>query len=149
MLKREYDFHQTRQACRSFRVADVTLDRPDDEVLAGLASTCKHRGGAPDFDRISGGRAGTVALQVLRVVEVLDASVGICRSDGCRLGLGAGTGDSRCSAITVGGGTADDGADRVAVPQSIIKTLKVNNVHAFSLGIPISLSIEAVASARG
>ena len=127
----------------SLGVAEVALDGADQErSTLRLLEDTGHR---LHFDRVTDSGTGTVALNVVGLVEA-KASLDICLADDGFLAISAGQGDTIGLAVGVDGCTANDGADRVSVTDGIAEPLDEDGTDAISPAIAVGGRVKGVAS---
>ena len=131
MLHRQDDLHQTGDSGRRFQVADVRLDRADQQGAVRFPALAIHGAGGVQLDRVANLGARSVSLQV---VHLPGSDPGPAQRFGDHLCLGpfAGYREPGTRAVLVEGGSQDHSPDPVAVSLCIPEPLQ----HHYSAALP-------------
>ena len=146
MAQAEAGFDQARHPGGGFEMADIGLDRADDERLVGAATRAHGPPQRLGLERVADGRAGAVGLDVPDRLE-RDTGAAVDLADQALLRLGAGDRDAVRPSVLVDPGAADHRMDAVAVPHRILEPLQEDDAAALATRIAVGLGVEALAVA--
>ena len=142
--KRQLD--QTVDAGTGFQVADVGLDRTDQQLAVGFGLTDNTADGA-GFDRVANGRAGAVCFDIADVV-CGDASADHQRLHHLHLAVLVRRRDGRGKAVLVGPAFLDHRIDAVAVCQSAVVGLERDGADAFATDKAVGFTVKGAQRTR-
>ena len=148
-LKRQDDLHDGRECAGSLRVAQVGLDRPDQQAvlgrirLPGRREDVAHGG---HLEGVASRGSCAVALKEGCVLQWQIAGVLKRLPDGVLLTLGAGPRDAPRLAVGIDARATDHGPDGCAFQQGQVGFLEVDCGEAFASGIPVRCGVECVAA---
>ena len=120
--------HQARSARGPHQVADVRLDRAQQDRCARVAEHLEHR---VDLDRIPDRRSRAVRLDVLHGVRV-DARVLVRAAHRQRLGARVGSADALLASVARAPDAAHDGVHAVVVAKGVGKSLRDEQPRALA-----------------
>ena len=147
VLEGEHYLEKTRDACRGLQVADVGLDRSDEERRTDPAIP-EHTGQGRDLDGIAEGRSRPMRLQIADLVGI-DRSILESLSQNGLLGGPIGHGETARLPILVDRRAPNEGCDAVAVGDGVGKTLQQDHSASFAPHVAVGARVERLAAAIG
>ncbi len=140
----EASLDQARDTGRGFEMADIGLDRTDDQRLdpvpIGPHGSAEGRG----LERVADRRPGAVRLDVADGVERHPGLL-VHPTDERFLGFGTRYRDAVGPPVLVDARAADDGMDAVAVTQSLVESLQEHDAATLAARVAIRLGVETLA----
>ncbi len=137
---------QSDDAGRAFEVAQVALDRSDEQGLVGPSAAADDRSESGCFDGVSQQGPRPVRFDVVdvggvepRVPQGVAQQFLLRRRVGCH--------EARRPAVLVHGGTPDDGEHPVAVAPGVGETLEHDDAAALTTGDAVRRGVEGLAPA--
>ena len=127
-------------------MAEVALDRADQQGCAPAAAAAEHRAERARLDRVAEQGSGAVGLDVVDVRRI-DPGRAIRAAQEVLLGLDVRRGDPVRAAVLVDGGPAQDGEDAVAVAACVGEPLEHDDAGALGADDAVGGGRERLAAA--
>ena len=148
VLQRQDDLDDPGDPGGRLEVADVRLDRADQQRPVGGAPGTEHRTRGLSFDRVAQRRPGAVGFQVTDVGGVDPGAIQRI-GDHPLLSHAVGHRQPARGAVLVDGTAADDRADPVAVAKRILEAFDDDDAAALAAHIAVGGCVERLAPAVG
>ena len=146
MLQRQHGLHETCNACRSFQMANVGLDRPDVERVG--ARLAEHRIDRAQLDRVAERCAGAVRLDVADLVR-LDLGAGQRRRQQFFLGALVGHGQPAARPVVVDRAAADYSQHGVPIRFGVGEPFEQHHRPPFPAPVAVGRLVESLAAPVG
>lgn len=147
VLQAQHGLQQPGHARGGFQVADVGLDRADQERLVGRTSGRHHLDQRARLDRVAHRRAGAVRLEIGHLPRV-DAGARVDAAQQLGLGGRARHADATLRvAVGIDARAGDHGVDRVAVRQRALERLEQHEGAALGAHVAVAAGVEGAATA--
>ena len=148
VLQGQHHLDHAGDAGRRLEVADIGLDRADQQRIVGGSSGAERVRERADFDRIAERGAGAVGFDIADRGR-LEPGIGERGADHRLLRRTVRHGQAAAAAVLVDGGAADDGEYLVAVGLRVGKTLQHDDTAALAAREAVGLVGKGLAAAVG
>ena len=146
VLDRQHQLDEAGHTCRGLEMAEVGLDRPDDQRPGRLPAITEDGIQRLELDRIANSRPRAVRFDVRDVQRIDARRAQRLPEDGFLRGA-VRHGQPAARAILVDGRAADHGEDRVAVGHGVRQALQEHDAAAFAPDESVGCLVERLAPA--
>ena len=144
----EHQFQQARHAGGRFGMADIGLDRADQQRPVRRAAFTEGRRGSLDLDGIAERRAGAMRLQIADLSRI-GTGAGQRLADHRLLAQPVRRGQAAAAPVLVHRRAADHRQHPVAIGQCVVQTAQHDHAHPLAADIAVRRGVEGVAMAGG